>query len=287
MKKLLLALFIGLLSLQATTILTYKVYERTNRVDVLITFDTPYTGRISQKEVNHIINLSLHDASYDKKSVKTLDSKFINSFSITSASNLTMIKLDIPKDAQYSVSKTIDNYGLRLRFTHKKASLPTLKESTALAPISKTKIETKDTSGISSQYLIVIGFMFIAVLGLYFVKRKMQNSQGGNSWLFKNKLAQQNDFEILFQKPLDQNNRVVMLKIASKQYLAIIGNTNILLDKFGEIDDSMTQDGFENVLQKNKQELDKYMQIKKEPESHDPLQSYKDKASLDIYKSQV
>ena len=47
MTKLLLILFIPLL-LNASKILSYNVYDRTDRVDVMITFDTPYEGKIRQ-----------------------------------------------------------------------------------------------------------------------------------------------------------------------------------------------------------------------------------------------
>ena len=41
-------------------ILSYNVYERSQHVDIMLTFDTPYEGKLSQIKKNGNIILKLH-----------------------------------------------------------------------------------------------------------------------------------------------------------------------------------------------------------------------------------
>ena len=50
MNKIILIL-VFITSLYSSTILNYNIYNRTNRVDMMITFDTPYSGTIRQNRV--------------------------------------------------------------------------------------------------------------------------------------------------------------------------------------------------------------------------------------------
>ncbi len=61
---------------------------------------------------------------------------------------------------------------------------------------------------------------------------------------------------------------------ADESYLVVIGNSNLLLDKFhGQT--PVTENEFESMLKDKNQELDTFLQIDKQ----EPLESYKEKAS--------
>jgi hypothetical protein len=114
-------------TLYASKILSYNIYDRTDRVDIMITFDTPYSGLIKQSFKNSKIIIKLGDAKIESPKVKNLSTNFLNRITITPMSRYTQIVASVPSKIKLIASKTADGYGLRLRFTknrpiHKKAS---------------------------------------------------------------------------------------------------------------------------------------------------------------------
>ena len=284
--KLLLTLFFTLNVIYASNLLNYKIYDRKDRLDILLTFDTPFDGRISQKTTTDGLTLLLYDASYEKRVDKKLDSTFIKGFSIVPQNNRTALILDMDSQTKYSVSKTVDNYGLRLRFESKnnfsKATLLGSNQSIKNVKSLPTKPENIN----NNRYFLVVSILIIAVILLFIFKRKVEKSRGLGPWLFKGKAPHNIEkFNIIFQKPLDNQNKVVMLEFGERQYLAVIGTSNLLLDTFTDKESVADEDGFENVLRQNQQELDKYMKIDHVAKT-DPMQSYKEKASLETYRLQ-
>ena len=282
-------IFILLLAsnLLASNILSYKVYERSDRTDLLLTFDTPFNGRISQKDVLNTTTLMLYDTQYKAPIEEHLQSKFISKFSIIPQTNRTALVLILNDDIHFKVSKTVDNYGLRLRFLQNRIpTATTLGKKSPTIEKQKSKLVTQPDSVVGNRYLIVVVILFFAVLVLFLVKKKVQKNKGtGGGWLFKNPLQANEQFNILFQKPIDNVNKVVLMEVNDKQYLVVLGTSHLLLDSFDK--QAVTEDGFESILQNNQQELDDYMKISDSSDKQDPLQSYKEKASLEAYRSHM
>ena len=296
--KLLLSIILSLSTLLASNILTYKLYDRSDngRLDILLTFDTPYQGRITQKKLNNSTTLLLYDAIYSSTIKKTLNSDFLTSFSLTPDQGRTALTLTLPEGVKFNVSQTVDSYGLRLRFEKGATSAKTEPEPTALnklkslttkEPFKKNEIRstTKNEPFISKRYAIVLGVLFAAVLLLFIIKKRVEKGRKPGSWLFKNNPHTLEEFTILFQKPLDSSNKIVLMEFGNRQYLVVVGTTNLLLDTFSD-KESVNEAGFESILKENQQELDNYMRIQSKEEKS-PLQSYKDKASLEVYRSQI
>ena len=86
------------------------------------------------------------------------------------------------------------------------------------------------------------------------------------------KQTDDNSVSIRFQKDIDEKNSVVMLDFMEQSYLVIMGNTNVLLDRFNDNKPS-TQEDFESILQDKHQILEKYLS------QEEPMQSYSQKAS--------
>jgi len=80
------------LSIYGSKILSYNIYDRTDRVDVMITFDTPYDGEIRQSKSNKKIIIKLEKAMIESAKVKKLSSKYITALSITPMNNYTQNK---------------------------------------------------------------------------------------------------------------------------------------------------------------------------------------------------
>lgn len=304
-----LLLFLLPFSLQASKILSYNIYDRSDRADVMITFDTPYDGVIKQSISKSKIIIKLNDASIESSKIKNVSSKFLHSITITPMAGQTQIVASVPSSVRLIASKTSDAYGLRLRFTNvpaKKSNVNTTQSSTST---SLSSLPTKKNDDMSTSYYIVVAILIIGILILFILKKKMatkniQTQQ--NPWLFQeNKVNNEtqpntqtattsdknnNDISIRFQKTLNENNSVVMLDFGAQSYLVLMGKSNILLDKFTE-DKPTTQEDFESILQNRHQELDDFLKVESNNSSHEnkqpkeALQAYKERAASILYEA--
>jgi len=307
-----LLLFLLPFSLQASKILSYNIYDRSDRADVMITFDTPYSGVIKQSISKSKIIIKLSDTSIESSKIKNISSKFLHSITITPLSGQTQIVASVPASVKLIASKTSDAYGLRLRFTNALTQKKNIKSTPASTSTSLTGLPTKKSDDMSTSYYIVVTILIIGILILFILKKKMtnkniQNQQ--NPWLFQenqdNKQTQKNtekpqtkttdaattnntnDISIRFQKTLNEKNSVVMLDFGVQSYLVLMGANNILLDKFTD-DKPTTQKDFESILQNRHQELDDFLRVEssnnsKKSQPKEALQAYKEKAASILY----
>jgi len=288
-------LFLIPFSLFASKILSYNIYNRTDRVDVMITFDTPYDGVIRQDNISKSkMLIKLDNASIESSKLKEISSKLIKSLTITPMKNYTQLVASISPNTKLTVSKTADAYGLRLRFKH--ASILDSKNANKNITDPLASLPTKKSENIPTSYYIVVSLLIIGAIILFILKKKIEkkmSSKPSNSWLFKenkskatknsdNKvdLTQTNDISIRFQKALDTNNSVVMLDFADQSYLVLMGNGNILLDKFKD-DKPQTQEDFESILQDRNKELNNFLVAKEEDE--ESLNEYTKRAAHLLY----
>jgi len=287
-----LLLFLLPFSLYASKILSYNIYDRTDRVDVMITFDTPYNGVIKQSISKSTITIKLEDASIESAKIKQLSSKYIKSLSISPMPGYTKIIALVPPSVNLRASKTSDSYGLRLRFTDrpaKKTDVARTKQTEA-APLSI--LPTKKSDDIAQSYYIVIAILIIGIITLFFIKKRVTpapNKKEASSWIFKKNKNQQEEtipevnnsnVSIRFQRSINSDNSVVMLDFGEQSYLVIMGKSNILLDKFTD-DKPATQDDFEKILQSRHQELNNFLED--DGEIKEPLQAYKERAASIAY----
>lgn len=290
MKFLLLVLLPFLL--YGSNILSYNIYDRSDRVDVMITFDTPYAGTIKQSTSSKNIIIKLEEAKIESAKSKKLSSNFLQAITITPMAGYTQIVASVPPSVELQASKTSDAYGLRLRFS----TATTQKQTTQNQNTNPlTGLPTKPETEIPQSYYLVIAFLMFAIIILFVLKRKIaaqpQKGAEQNSWLFKNQkssslkssapISSDKDVSIRFQKAIDSNNSVVMLDFGEQSYLVLMGANNILLDKFTD-DKPVSQSEFETILQNRHQQLDAFLQVDTKPKQ-EPLQAYKEKASSISY----
>lgn len=298
----LLLLFIIPFSLYASKILSYNIYDRTDRVDVMITFDTPYDGVIKQNISNSTITIKLQNASIESSKVKQLSSKYIKAISITPMENYTQVVAEVPPSVSLQASKTSDAYGLRLRFT---TNVPS--NANANANFTQPKeaedeslgaLPTKKDDDLSQSYYIVLTILILGIAILFYIKKRVstpQSRQAKSSWLFQeNKETQSeaapqttatastNNVTIRFQKSLNGENSVIMLDFGEQSYLVLMGKSNILLDKFTENRPS-TEDDFNSILQNRHKELENF--LNEDNTYKESLRSYKEKAASISYEA--
>lgn len=270
------------LLLFGSKILSYNVYERSNRVDVMLTFDTPFEGKLSQVVRDNQIMLKLLGASIEAPKIKNINTSYLHKMTITPINAHTEIILQTAKDVSMSASKTSDAYGLRLRFIKgSPASKVTNKETSPLPGLSS--LPTKVANEFNNSYYIVIAVLLFGIIIMLWLKKKMgvPSAKGKQPWLFKGG-AKKEGISVRFQKPLDPKNRVVMLDYEGHSYLVVIGTSNVLLDKYNGDKPVNTQSEFDKILDDNRTELDSYLQLDKSDDI-EPLQSYKEKASAQIH----
>ena len=287
----LLLLLVTILPLFGAKILSYNVYERDSGVDMMITFDTPYSGLIKRHDATNKIIIKLADASIESPKIKSVDSRLIKEFTITPMLKETQIIVTLKKAVSLKVSKTTDAFGLRLRFLDK--ALTTKEPISALDSTTKegtsilSNLPTKSSPTLTPRYITVVLILFIMVIALFILKKRVTSTTTPPKWFALQK-SKKDDVSIRFQKAIDSKNRVVMLDVGEQSYLMVVGNSNLLLDKFdsGAV---VKESEFESVLDAKRGELDKMLQIdsakvdpltpSKTKSSDDPLYSYKQKAS--------
>ncbi len=269
------------------------MYDRSDRVDIMITFDTPYEGSITQNISQSKIIIKLNDASIESPKSKEVSSNYLQSLTITPMTGYAQITALVPNGISLQASKTSDGYGLRLRFINQTAT--TQKTQTANTN-SLSSLPTKKDGDTTQAYYVVVTLLVLGILILFFLKRKIALNQQQqpkikqeNSWLFKeNKTIKSQDtksnspISIQFQKNINHDNSVVMLDFADQSYLILIGTNNILLDKFVG-NKPVTQEDFETILQNRHQELDHFLNSK--DSNKEPLRAYKERASSISYEA--
>ena len=212
-----------------------------------------------------------------------------------------------------SASKTTDGFGLRVRVTPQAAinspattaiSSQETKENiteasnlsgeqngsnlsaSAQSPGLNLAPQSGDvnfmTQGMSDmidyRYYSVLGVLALLLLALLFVKTKLKNKQSAfktkqkNDWF--EKVKKDEEVEIIYEKPLDGVNKVVLFQHLDRRYLVLTGASNVLLDKFGEEQMTSEQD-FQSFFEENQKKLNAYI------ENRQTLDAYKDKASID------
>jgi len=106
------------------------------------------------------------------------------------------------------------------------------------------------------------------------VTNKTQQVKTKNSWLFKNeqKNLPSGEVNVLHQKPIDNNNSVVLLEFQDKKYLVMTGSSNLLLEKFSKGDIKDDSD-FEKAFEDNRKKLDEYLKIQEQEKIQDDYRS--------------
>ena len=308
MKKILLLIALLPISLLASKILSYNIYDRTDRADIMVTFDTPYSGKITQSTTSNKIIINLQDATIESPKLKKVNSSFLHSLAITPMASKTQVVASVPPNIKLMASKTSDGYGLRLRF---RSEMPNsvsqvTQENLPSSQNQTTGLPTKKDEGISNRYYIVVGFLLVAVIVLLYFKRqiiKKQSANGANPWLFQNTQQQNttakqdvttqtsnlNEVTIRFQKAIDTNNTVIMLDFGSQSYLVLVGTSNILLDKFTD-NIPTTQAEFETILQSRHEQLEEFLgttPVGNKKSDKEPLQAYKERAASLLYNEEA
>lgn len=280
--RILLALLMALSSIMASNLLTYNVYERSDRIDVMLSFDSPHEGSLSQKNDATSITLTVNDLHYDKMVEKSINSPIVQELILIPDGNSLKVVLKSDKRISVVASKTVDGFGLRIRGTVLQAST---QQPTAIEPTPKPLDTSASSDFLDTRYMIVVAVLIVLALIMLWVRKRLtlssSRAHSGNnkSWLFNPKTGLPQEVNLLHKKTLDNQNSVVLFEYGNIKYLVMTGNTNVLLEKFqnGEVKDT---NDFEKVFEENRRRLDDYLKLQ-----DTKLNTYKNKASADYSSS--
>ncbi|QFR49358.1 hypothetical protein FJR48_06305 [Sulfurimonas lithotrophica] len=284
-------LFLLPLSIYASKILSYNVYDRTDRVDIMITFDVPYNGTIKKSRTTSKIIIKLQDASIESSKLKQISSKYIKTLAITPLEGYVQLIASVSENITLKVSKTADAYGLRLRF--QKAGLVTktntsnTKSITTDSNSNLSYLPTKKTDDMTQSYYIVIAILIIGIIILFYIKKRVTPKNNNTKQQDANKITtnplkhQDHEVSIRFQKNIDEKNSVVMLDFIDQSYLVMMGSNNVLLDRFQD-DKPASQEEFNIILQDHQQMLENFLN-NQDLQSETNVKSYSQKASSISY----
>ncbi|AJC85683.1 hypothetical protein [Campylobacter sp. RM16704] len=228
-------------------ILDYNIYPRDDRVDITFYFDKPYESGVSQNKKDGIVIFTLN-AETLKEEDKTLNSDFVKKIKIFSEAKKTFIALNVGDNVEIKAD-TIggDKYGLRLRVQ---------KEGSFTLPAKQTLSE-KTTKDLNMQeydftnYILVVSILILLLIVLWFLKNYL-----------KQKHPLDRNFNLIFQRPLDRHNQLIVFEYGLKRYTMIIGNSNIVLETNDVLEKSEKvnsqnpkEKDFDFYFEENKQKL--------------------------------
>ncbi|AXP09447.1 hypothetical protein N4T57_06685 [Campylobacter hepaticus] len=235
----LLVLFLCILPLYSVELVSYNIYDRNDRVDLMLSFDGVYNGKISQKKENNFILLTFSDLKYLKDEFKELHSRLVDKVKIDSKNNNTYIMLQSKQNINIESSFINDKFGIRIRITGQEKT-----DATNLTPIMNLDHEIPKTKNTSLQgydytnYILVISVLLILCIALWRFKRTIAYKHNTG---FKN-------FNIIFQRFLDKNNQFIVFIYDNKRYVMVVGSSNVLLES-----DEISKDQIENYFTKKKE----------------------------------
>jgi hypothetical protein len=289
MLRILLLLILLVHGLLASVLLNENIYEREKRVDLMLSFDTPFQGSVKKSVASDgTIDILLGDVEVQRPFFKSLGQSFLDSIAITRAGEgLALVKI-VPKDRKISViaSKTVDGFGLRLRIVPQHDTTNPTDRTQPNGVENNPQSSTTSPNGLSlasdtfmmpdwRYWSVLGGLLFLFFVLKYLKKRAIDNGARGG-WLMPKTLKKELEegAVIRYQKPLDPHNRLILLEFGDKQYLMVVGNGNLLLDTFGEnrIEDDAS---FDRMFEENRKRLDHLLQ-----ENHpDAYEAFKANAS--------
>ena len=259
------------LQLYGATLLNQNIYERDERVDLMLSFDSVFEGKIAKANFGNAIVITLTNATAEKRYTNELNHPLVKKIEIIRAQddNQLLINFYPSQSIDVIAAKTGDSYGLRLRVVQ---SVAPQKESKAVVtkdgPIQNTQnetpvlgFETKEELEISTSYILTVGALVIVAIVMMIIKRKVSSTK--DSWLLPSNFGggkKQKGVNVKFQKPIDSKNKIVLIEFEGREYLTLVGGSNVLLDSF-ENGKVVSEDGFEQVFEQNREKLNEYLKL--------------------------
>lgn len=262
MRRLLLLLSLTTL-LFPSSILNTKIYDRDNRVDLLLSFDTVYMGTVSKYVRDGKTYLILPGTNIDADKNFHFAHPYLKAINLYKSSNRTLIEMDAP-GSEIKISKVAPGYGLRIRTTKTVKKLPIeryKKLSTPMPPKVGENVED-----LTEKYMIVGIFVASLLLLLLLIKIMAGRKLGGSG------KGGPDEARIIYSKPIDARNKLLLIGFNGKHHLVLMSATgNVLIDSIAA---ESPADDFNALLKQNSDSLEQYLSSGK---GNQNLNAYKNK----------
>ena len=286
MLRVLLLLILLFEGMNAATLLNVNLYERQNRVDLMLSFDTPFKGPLKKRTgADRAIAIVLDKVKVTTPYYKSLRHPLVASVAVTKSGEESALVKILPRSDAIGVqaSRTVDGFGLRLRvypLSGAKKSPHTTQNETDRLKAEDKPLKLKNSETLPGwRYWSVMALLLLMAGVLWAVRKKVlfQTGQKGDNWLMPENLGAKLPAEatVRFQKALDSRNKLMLVEYGGRQYLLVVGNGNLLLDRFGESEGIESEDEFVQVFEANRQRLDRFIQS----EMPDAYEAFKANAS--------
>jgi len=247
-----LSLFLFSIPLFATQLLNYNIYDRNDRVDLMLSFDQAYEGTISQKKEQNLTLLTFDMLHFPKNELQKIKSSLVDKIQISSKNNKTFIMFENKEKVDLSTDSINNKFGLRIRI------LPQNTNTTNTPIIKEQTLQDKSPhkSFDYTTYILIMLVLVLLLLALWWLKRTMTYKNLGTK-----------KFQIIFQRPLDKNNQFYVLDYENKRYTMIIGSSNILLET-AEVKEEFEENkndkekNFDSFFEENKRKIQNLIQEK-------------------------
>lgn len=269
----------------STTLLKTSFKTQNNYVDILLDFDEAFNGKIRQQNANGATFLFFDNLSVNDASSNDINSTILENISIANIDKSLKFHIKSQNKLKISATKSEDSLNMRVRISN--------------ATLDFSAINTQKSNDLDSRYIsviVVLGVLCVILLiikRMIMLKQKKLNAKKALENLIESKVEKKpvndennkanfdlfspnnaNDVKVLFEKHLDEQNKLMLLNYENRKYLVLVGSSNVMLDRFGE-DQISNQNDFDAFFEENKQKLNKYLATRQ-----NSLNDYKNKLDL-------
>lgn len=266
-------IFLLPLLLHGAVLLDTSLYERQERVDLLLSFDAPFEGTILTQEKPGDLYLKLTGVSGQAKEPVALTSSFVKSIDYFFSGNELYVHAQTKEGVTLQADKTADGHGVRIRLLKPTAEAVAVPEKNVAAPGPEKKrpVLGENRPDMGSKYVAAAIFVaaLLTVYALFLLFRRKRS--GG--WLFGGANAPKQEIQVITQRVVDAKNRVALIRYNGMNYLVLIGATNLVIDKF-PMTGEKAEKRFGELLKSSEERLDGYLN-----DDDRMLERYKRKAS--------
>jgi hypothetical protein len=221
---------------------TYYNYADEKRVVVLFSLDNPFEGKISKIDENSYLISEVKTVSVETK-------KFDNVIKsvVISPNDKNSVKLKVSSDDEFSVKASMTKVGYGLKLTIVSNNKSVVKKESLTMP----NVEPKNSGEFDMlNYILVMSVLIILIIVLLIVKKKgIKVPMKHNEY----------DYKVIFKKPIDTKNSLMMIEVMGVKYLMMVGTSNVLLNVIdGKPNENVLED-----LSNKQQDFDDILEISK------------------------
>lgn len=266
MRSLFLALVLAA-NMFAASLLSMSVNENQESVEINLSFDAPFEGYIEQNATETGTVLKISGVAIDSKKDLSLTQNPLISRVTMTKEGASSVKLEFTtkKEISFEALKNNDGYKLQLKvIPHIPA--PTVDANTTQPqkqPAASTaKPQSEDD--VSWRYIVVISFLTFLVAIAFYIKKRVvgRNTAAKGGWLLPSSHKPEGtteEVQVISQSFLDPSNKLMLVEYNGIKYLLLVGNTNVVVDRYYSDDADLQNDDFKRIMAENERKLSEFL----------------------------